>query len=576
MLALVVVGMIIGRASDSTPSERVAALADLVWRHDTEGNGFARIRAGLPVEHLPNFTEAGSRRNAAFWAKVRTALIRLPARGLSGDDIITRAVIAWQADRAAEAARFYWFPSRVTPYDSPMNGLHQLFAALPVGTDADRRRYLALVGEYAGVVAALRRKLEGQVRRRLVLTKPDVDLTIPLWQSRLLAAHQMPLWVKEARFAGVADPDRVAFQASLEQALTGPVAAALDSMVRYLTGPYLAAAPARVGQWQYGLGKDYYRSLVRLHTTRNITPEAVFRIGHQQIDSLLRELDAVRREVGFVGTTPEFQESLRTEPRFFVSDPAAVGGRLEGYVKTMETKVDSLFGWRPKAPYGVERLAADLEPNMTYGYYDEPRPNRPAGIYYYNGSNLQERNLGMAEGLAYHELVPGHHFHIATQRENKALSRYRQDQESTAFAEGWGDYASMLGRDAGLYRDPYSRAGRLMMEMMLATRLVLDVGLNYYGWTLERARAFMKEHTLETERQIATETLRYGADIPGQGLAYRIGSLTIRGIRDRAKARLGPHWDVRKFHQTVLSLGMVPMDVLAREIDRFVARENAQ
>jgi uncharacterized protein (DUF885 family) len=153
---------------------------------------------------------------------------------------------------------------------------------------------------------------------------------------------------------------------------------------------------------------------------------------------------------------------------------------------------------------------------MTYGYYDAPVPNRNRGVYRYNGSKLDERNLGMAEGLTYHELAPGHHFQIALQRENEQLPRLRRELYFTAHGEGWGDYASMLGADAGLYQDPYSRAGRLMMEMMLATRLVLDVGMNYHGWSLERARQFMREHTLETETQIASETLRYGVDIPGE------------------------------------------------------------
>jgi uncharacterized protein (DUF885 family) len=302
----------------------------------------------------------------------------------------------------------------------------------------------------------------------------------------------------------------------------------------------------------------------------DLTPESIFRTGQREIDSLTKELDRTRRAVGFTGTLDEFKASLRTNPRFFVKTPEEVGRRLEGYAAQMETKLDSLFSRRPKAPYGVGRLAPELEPNMTYGFYDGPQASRPKGIYYYNGSKLAERNLAMAEGLTYHELIPGHHFQIALQQENTELPRFRRELYFTANGEGWGDYASMLGADAGLYQDPYSRAGRLMMEMMLGTRLVLDVGMNYYGWPLERARQFMREHTLETETQIQTETLRYGVDIPGQALAYRMGSLTIRRLREQARHALGAKWDVRKFHDAFLSSGPMPLTVLAKHVDQVV------
>ena len=575
MLLLILAGALVGVVVDSTPSARLAALANLVWQHQTERDGAARLRAGLPVLHLPDFSEAGARTEAAFWRKAGAALTRLPGQGFSDDEAVSRDMLAWQVARAVEADRFYWYPSLVSPYAAPMNELHAVFGSLPVASAEDRARYLALASEYGGVFRALRIKLEGQVRRHLVLTKPDLDLAIPFWKSFQVAGRASPVWVGAERLAAVSAADRAGFERSLEALLDGPVGTARDSLVGYLSGPYYAASPARVGQWQYPFGKDYYRYLVRLHTTTTVAPEEVFRIGGRQTDSLFTELDRVRQEIGFKGTLQEFKESLRTEPRYFVSTPEAVGARLDGYAATMETKIDSLFGARPKAPYGTERLALALEPNMTYGYYDPPRPQRPKGIYFYNGSKLEDRNLGMAEGLAYHELVPGHHFQIASEWENDSLSRYRRNQAFTAYLEGWGDYASMLGADAGLYRDPYSRAGRLMMEMMLGTRLVLDVGMNYYGWTLEKARQYMKGHTLETERQIATETLRYSADIPGQALAYRMGSLAFRRIREKAKRALGDRWDVRKFHRLVLLSGAMPLDVLERRIDRFVAAELA-
>jgi uncharacterized protein (DUF885 family) len=530
------------------------------------------MRYGLPVDRLPDYSEQGARRRVEFWRSVADQLRGIPEAGLSDNDLVTRSIIAWLAARGVEAAPFYWFTSQVTPYSSPINGLYTLFHALPVATNADRDRYLRLTSEYAGLLRTMRTKLEGQVARRLVPALPDVDAAIPLWRAYVAVPAQHPLAVAPARLGDASPETRKAFADSLARLLAERVNPAVSAIVEYLAGPYRAAAPQTVGLSQYANGKDYYRYLVRWHTTTSVSPEELFKIGEREIDSLRRELDHVRQQVAFNGTLAEFQASLRTNPRYFVKTPEEVGARLSAFAASMEPKLDSLFSRRPKAPYGVERLAPELEPSMTYGFYDAPAPNRNRGVYRYNGSKLDERNLGMAEGLTYHELAPGHHFQIALQRENEQLPRLRRELYFTAHGEGWGDYASMLGADAGLYRDPYSRAGRLMMEMMLATRLVLDVGMNYQGWSLDRARQFMREHTLETETQIASETLRYGVDIPGQALAYRMGSLTIRRIREDAKRALGNKWDVKAFHDLVLMSGPMPLDVLEQHVKRWVAR----
>ncbi|HJU76135.1 MAG TPA: DUF885 domain-containing protein [Gemmatimonadaceae bacterium] len=556
-------------SSDSTPSQRLAALADRVWEETTRDDGLTRLRYGLPVDRLPDVSEQASQRDAQFWRSVADQVRAIADSTLSHDELVTKATLTWRAARGIEAAEYYWFTSFVTPYSAPVNGLNSLFRALPVQSQAHRDNYLRLTGAYADLLRALRVKLEGQVSRGLVPALPDVEVAIPLWRSYHKAPREHALWVAPERLGEIGAEERGRFEKALEAALSERVNPAFAAITEYLEGPYRAAAPKQVGLAQYANGKDYYRYLVRWHTTTGITPEALFQIGERELDSLRRELDRVRQQVGFSGSLAAFQGSLRTDPRYFAKTPEEVGARLTAYAATMEPKLDSLFSRRPKAPYGVERLARELEPTMTYGYYDAPVPHRNRGVYFYNGSKLEERNLGMAEGLTYHELAPGHHFQFALQRENTALPKIRREAYFTAHGEGWGDYASMLGADAGLYRDPYSRAGRLMMEMMLASRLVLDVGMNYFGWSLERARQFMRENTIESETQIASETLRYGVDIPGQALAYRMGSLTIRRIREDAKRALGPKWDVRAFHDLVLMSGPMPLDVLEEHVKRW-------
>ncbi len=195
----------------------------------------------------------------------------------------------------------------------------------------------------------------------------------------------------------------------------------------------------------------------------------------------------VRERLAFTGTKAEFHAFLRTDPRFFPKTPDEIGDKLMAAMREMEPKLDGLFLRRPKAPYGVKRLDPRLEGSMTYGYYQVPTPRDPKGYYNYNGSKLESRSLLNVRALAFHELAPGHHFQINLQTENGSLPPIRRETRHTAYTEGWGEYASSLGDEAGLFADPYDQYGRLMMDMFLSVRLVVDTGMNALGWSRERA-----------------------------------------------------------------------------------------
>lgn len=210
---------------------------------------------------------------------------------------------------------------------------------------------------------------------------------------------------------------------------------------------------------------------------------------------------------------------------------------------------------------------------MTFGYYEAPSQSEPKGFYNYNGSNLEERSLIWAEGLIYHELVPGHHFHIASQSENESLPDFRRESFHSAFGEGWAEYASWLGLEMGLYQDPYSLYGKYMMDMFLSTRLVVDTGMNYLEWPHSRAVKFMKENLLESDTQIHSETLRYSVDMPGQALAYKLGSMKMFELREKAQKVLEKKFDIRKFHEAILGNGSMPLPILEWHIDWFLEKE---
>lgn len=285
-------------------------------------------------------------------------------------------------------------------------------------------------------------------------------------------------------------------------------------------------------------------------------------------------MSEIRRELGFAGTPREFLDTLRRDQRFYAKTPEEVAERLMAPMRIFEAKLPELFGRLPKAPYGVARLDPALEGSMTFGYYNPPTPTEPRGLYYFNGSKLDERPLIGAAALIYHELAPGHHFQIALQKENEALPALRRESWTTAFGEGWAEYASSLADELGIVTDPYARYGRLLMEMFVSVRLVVDTGMNRLGWSRERAAEFMRERLIETDTQIATETLRYSCDIPAQALGYKLGAWKIRALREKAARDLGTRFDLRAFHDLLLATGAVPLSVLEARVEEWIAAQS--
>ena len=209
---------------------------------------------------------------------------------------------------------------------------------------------------------------------------------------------------------------------------------------------------------------------------------------------------------------------------------------------------------------------------MTFGYYRSPTASNPKGIYYFNGSKLDERSLLIAEGLVYHELIPGHHFQIALQSENEELPNFRRETHQTAFSEGWAEYAAWLGLEMGLYKDPYDRCGLYLEDIFESARLVVDTGMNHFKWRRSRAVKFMKENTTYSDTQIHTESLRY-CRIPGQALGYKLGCIKMFELREKAEKALGDKFDIRKFHDALVGSGSMPLPLLERHIDRFIEKE---
>jgi uncharacterized protein (DUF885 family) len=334
---------------------------------------------------------------------------------------------------------------------------------------------------------------------------------------------------------------------------------------------YERKAPEAVGLAQYPGGKDFYLKLVRRYTTLPLTPEQIQAIGEKDVADVSVRMAAIRKQLGSSDGSRAFYDKISVDPRFLAKDTDAVEATYNGYISRIVPKLPSYFQTLPKAPYGVKRLPLAVEAGQTFGYYSEPSPDEPRGLYNYNGSQLDKRSTINAGTLIYHELMPGHHMQIAIQAENAALSPYRKHYQVGAFTEGWAEYAASLGIEMGLYDTPEGLYGRYVNEMFLTSRLVVDTGMNYFGWPLEKARAYMHDNTSLSDLEIASESLRYSTSIPGQALGYRIGYVKFWELRRKAEKAMGAKFDLRAFHDIILLPGARPLAIVEQDVDAYIA-----
>ena len=532
-----------------------------------------RLELGLPIEELPDLSETRAREDAEYGVELVQRLRGLREVELSHEESLSLAMLREEGRNLLDSHRDYWLTFPVTPYASPMRVVHQVFTSWRFRTPEDLDRYVRLLSRYPAFVRQMEEKLRAQAKRGIRVPKPETVLVAETCRAVIGEPAESLFFVRSERLDQEPEQDRATFAKRVEGLISSRINPALESLASYVAGDYAAKAPSAVGLGQYPGGRAYYQRLVRFHTTLDVTPEEVHRLGLAEVDRLNGELGEIQAAVGFQGTLAEFRRHIRIDPRFVPKTADEIGERLLAAQKHIEAKIPFYFGKTPSAPAGIRRLSPDLERGMTYGFYQAPTASDPRGYYYYNGSSLADRSLLSAAALIYHELVPGHHFQICLQKENSDLPSFRREAAWTAYTEGWGEYASSLAGEMGMYEDPYDRAGRLVMDAFLCARLVVDTGMNALGWSRARAVAYMKENTLESDTQIATETLRYSCDIPGQALAYKMGAAKIRDLRARAQRALGPSFDIRRFHDVVLGSGPMPMAVLERHVDWFIESE---
>jgi uncharacterized protein (DUF885 family) len=360
------------------------------------------------------------------------------------------------------------------------------------------------------------------------------------------------------------------------EVIASRVRPAYREVLEFFEDEYMAAPRASVGISEVPDGRDYYRALVRYHTTLDTTPEAVHQQGLAEVARIRAEMDGVIAETGFDGTFAEFLDYLRTDPKFYARSEEELLMHASRLAKLADDQMPRFFGRLPRLPYGVRPVPAEIAPTYTTGrYWAGDLEQGIAGGYLVNTYALDQRPLYELPALTVHEGVPGHHHQISLAQELEGVPDFRRRTYITAFGEGWGLYTENLAIDMGIYRTPYEHFGRLTFEMWRACRLVVDTGIHWFGWTVEQAEACLLENSALAPHNVRTEVARY-VSWPGQALAYKTGELLLRELRADAEAALGERFDIRAFHDRILDEGAMPLSALEAKMRAWIAEQAAR
>lgn len=571
------------RAGETTPragetgAEAVARIADETWQWVLESDNGLRDAAGLPFNGIKDITLEEARRDAAFANSRIAALRAIDPATLSPDDEITRRFLLKFHEDVAQGPDNWITDFAITPYSGVLGltGLLEFASKRPLATPAERAEYLHLIAEIGDRLDQMLGRTSAQRDAGIYLPKPAIP-SLRATYAVLAGGVEARLVPGADRLTGMPASERDAYVAEARSLATGRVVAGMAAIASLLDPDYEARAPEAIGLAQYPGGRERYRRAIATYTTMETSPEALHALGLELVADTQRRLADIRAELGFTGTQAEFHRMIESDPRFRVADAAALEALFREQIARIEAHIPDYFGRLPKAGYDIRRIPAASEGGVAFGYYEKPSSVEPVGLFRYNGANLDKRSMVLAAAMNFHELVPGHHFHLALQAENEGLPTIRRELASlklSAYNEGWAQYAANLAVEMGALKDPYEHYGLVALDAMMAARLVADTGVNALGWDFDRARDYLVENTLMSPEQAAAEVLRYATDVPGQALAYKLGHERFVQLRKRAEAELGPDFDLKAFHDAVLAPGAVPLDVLDAQVDMWIARQ---
>ncbi|GAB3386514.1 DUF885 family protein [Lysobacter fragariae] len=528
-------------------------------------------------DQLPDFLSADYRQQSHdFTARWLKTVKDIGPDGLDGQALISYEIFVRNAEQALEAEQF---PGWMLPIDQ-FNNIAGFAAQLGSGTSAqpfrtvkDYDNWLArgkrIPVLFDTAIANMREGMKaGVVQPRALMVKviPQFDALIKDKPEDTLFWGPVASMPKEFSAA-----DKARLTAAYREMIGTQIMPAYRKVRTFIADEYMAKTRTSPGMEGLPNGQAWYAYNARNSTTTDKSPDEIHKIGLSEVARIHGEMRKVMEQVGFKGSLQDFFKFMQTDPRFSFKDEDALLKYYRALEAKINQKIPDQFSLIPKSPFEIRPVEPFRAQSAAGGQYQSPSEDgsRP-GIFYVNTYDLPTRKTWDAEDLYLHEAIPGHHFQIALQQELTNLPAFRRFGGETAFAEGWGLYAESLGKDLGVYTNPYDYFGYLQNELWRGIRLVVDTGLHSKGWSREQVIKYMLDNSAESETQSTAEAERYMA-IPGQALAYKIGELKIQELRHRAEKELGGKFDIREFHAEVLRDGAVPLSVLENKIDRWIA-----
>ncbi len=562
----------------TAPASELAGLYDQYFEESLELNPLQSTQLGERRynDRLPNFLAAEHRdRQRAFTERWLQRVRAIDPQALTGQDRISHDMFVRARERDLEG---YRFPAYLQPINQFYN-ITSMFAMLGSGTGAqpfqneqDYDNWLRRMEQMPAIVDQAISNMREGMAAGVVQPRVLMEKSLPQIRAHVVDEVEASIFWRpiQSMPAAISEQPRERIVAAYRAAITDLIVPAYTRLAEFIADEYLPATRETVGMWDLPNGRDWYAFQVRNSTTTDLSPEQIHEIGLAEVERILAQMDGVRSKVGFDGTREQFFAFTGSDPRFFFATEEQLLAGYEAMREQVGPKMSLLFESQPKADFVIRAVEPFRAASASAASYQRPSEDgsRP-GVFYVNTANLHARPSWAMMALYLHEAEPGHHYQLALQQELPDLPRFRRFGSYTAYSEGWGLYAESLGEELGAYEDPYAYYGRLAAELWRSIRLVTDTGLHALGWDREQTLAYMRAHSPEPEERMVAEAERFMA-IPGQALAYKIGELKIRELRNRAETRLGTRFDVRAFHTEVLKDGALPLDVLDAKIERWI------
>ncbi|MCJ2185775.1 DUF885 family protein [Novosphingobium sp. 2638] len=537
--------------------------SEYAWRVDQSGP--SEDGPSHPKLVLPDLGPKAQAERLARWEQVEQQLAAIPQDKLSRANRINFAVYKGQIDALLAAQRF-------RDYEKPFNadtsfwGDLAEWARAPLADREAAENYLEMLREipryYDQQIANMRAGLKrGFSAPQVTLAGRDKGIELVVEAK---SPEASPFYEP---FRDLPDTIPAEEEEKLRQRardlIASSVVPAHAKLLAFMRGEYAPQARKTLAAYDLPDGKAYYRSKIREYVTRDMSPEEIHQIGLSEIARIRGRMDDVMREVKFKGDLKAFLHFLRTDPQFYPKTPKELLYRAAWIAKTFDGKASQFFGHLPRSRFAIKPVPAEIAPFYTGG-------RGGPGIYLVNTYDLPSRPFYSQIALTLHESAPGHAFQMPLAAENKDLPAFRRDTYLSAYGEGWALYCEALGEDMDMYETPYDRFGMLSYQAWRAARLVVDTGIHTMGWSREQAQQYLRDNTALSDHEIETEVDRY-ISWPGQALSYYMGELAFLNARKKAEKALGPKFNIRAFHDAVLELGGVPLDVIDERVDQLIA-----